>query len=206
MSEDRALLIESLWRDAQREADEIFSRAREEGETLVSRAREAADLALREARERGRAGAIPEAARIRNRGLRQASAALLLRQQEILDRLFDELGKQVAEGRLPEKDLANALPPLLDELLAGVPRETGGDLKVRPTDGRRCRALLKEQGYAFTVHEDPATHGGCHLALAGSCGETRDNTLPSRLAALRANPPLSLFPLIFSLETTASQG
>jgi len=196
VSEDRSLLIESLWRDARHEGEEIVRAAEAEAERASAQAKAQAEAAHREARERSALETAPEAARIKNRARHAAAGRLLVRQKELLDALLTEVEGEVAGGRLPEGEVTGAIEPLLAELLEGLPEGASGVVTVRPPDRAPCKAALARMGAGFTLETDPAIPGGARLVLGGGC-ETRDNTLSARLRTLRDSPPIDLFRVLF---------
>jgi vacuolar-type H+-ATPase subunit E/Vma4 len=193
---DRALLIESLWRDARREADETLARARTEASRIRADAETRAKAAIEDARARASRTASPEAARIVNRSRRASAGEALGRRQKVVEGLFAEVGSIVLAGAVPEADLAAAALALCAEVADSLPPGARGTLTARPADHERCRALLEARGLAVEVRGDEALAGGVLFTSAGGA-ETLDNTLPARLASLRSSPPLALYRELF---------
>jgi vacuolar-type H+-ATPase subunit E/Vma4 len=193
---DRALLLESLWRDARREGDEMIARARAEASRMLAEAGARAKKAIEEARAHASRTASPEAARIRNRSCRKAAGEELERRQQIVDGLFAEVEADLAQGAYSQADLAAASLSLCAELADRLPPGARGTLTARPSDCERCRALLAARGFDVEVRGDEALAGGVLFASADG-RETFDNTLPARLASLRASPPLALYRELF---------
>ncbi len=191
----REALIESLWRDARREGDEILRQAAEEAERVRAQARADAEAAIRDGREQARARAAPEAARIVNRSRREGEREVLASQMAVLEEVFSEACSRIASLSRAEEDACTG--PLLAEALSEIPPGTPLQVVCRPGQAAACKRTLASQGLVAEVTVDDSLPVGVKVLLDGG-KEVRDNTLPARLAMLREDPPLSLLSGLFA--------
>ncbi|UCF30380.1 MAG: V-type ATP synthase subunit E [bacterium] len=192
----RQQLVESLWRDARREADGILAQAQTEGRRIEEDAHLSNERILRETLERTQIETGSETARILNLAANSARRHLLQCRYSILEEGIARLEGMLAGSATLDSELRLALPRLLAEALEGVRQGAGIKITVHPADEGAVGAIIQDRGMSAEVIGDPRLIGGAVVAVNNSF-EIRDNSVLSRLQAIRETPPLALLKELF---------
>jgi vacuolar-type H+-ATPase subunit E/Vma4 len=192
---DRARLIQSLWQDARREADQITAKAQAEAQKILEESNSFRKLEMGRSLERARLEAGPHVSRIINQARRRAMQTLLECRYSFLDSCYDEALKLSSGARSPGKETRSSLHDLLRPAMSALGDLQHVEIKLNPADMASARSILEEKGTPFDLAGDENISGG---ALVKGCGGdlVADNTIEARLSALKKLPPIELLKMI----------
>ncbi len=187
-------LLESLWLDARREADQNQARARAQADKLVADIKDYRDKELIRARERARERAAPEMARILNRARGTVEKAALEERYCFLDECLT-LARTKLNGN---EETAGAARAAFDSLFRQAAVHFDGTSEVQvtinPADRKEARALVSQGGLECRIVEEDGISGGVRIETVDG-SYVVDNTIDSRLATLGERPPVEILDL-----------
>jgi vacuolar-type H+-ATPase subunit E/Vma4 len=192
-------LIDSLWRDARREADIIINQARAEAGRIEEETRNRNETFLQEALDTTRNEVRDEAARILNRARDSSNRTMLGNRYDMLEENLIRIEGMLDDREISDNRLRKALPGLLAEAVEKIPQSSSIQVRVRPGDEAGARDFLRARRMNAEVTVDAHLTGGV-LVSVDDGREIRDNTVRSRLKVLREHPPLELLLELFGDE------
>ena len=200
---DRKQLIDSLWRDARREADGILNQARAEAIRTEDNTRHLNRTVLREALETAEHESRNDTARILNRARETSRRTVLDSRYSVLEENLARITGMLDESGVLDAKLREAFPTLLSEAVEKISEKASIQVRVHPGDEAAARRILQDKVVDADVIGDPEVKGGALVSVNGSF-EILDNTVHSRLENIRENPPLGLFRELFGGGTADS--
>jgi len=191
----RERLVESLWQDARREADQELQKARAEAERLQDENRNFRDKEISLAHEKARIEAMPHAARILNRARNRVRQLLLEGRYSFLDSCFEEAGKAIRSDDSLREKVRAILPDLLTQALDIMGQRDDLQVRLNPADVKSVRMVFTDKGLSTEIIADKNISGGAMLTCSDG-SMIVDATIDGRLNALRETPPVALLNLI----------
>ncbi|MBN2719575.1 MAG: V-type ATP synthase subunit E [Proteobacteria bacterium] len=193
----RQRLIESLWEDARREAQQQVEKARSEAENLLGESQRFFERQMALADMKAREEALPHVSRTLNQARNRTRQFVLEERLGFLNSCLDEVaGKTSREESFAKKTRA-AFERLLDDALSAMGDAGKIDAAVNPEDAARARSILDGKGIGHDLVEDGNITGGALLKARGGTMVV-DNTIEGRLRVLRETPPVDLLRLMTS--------
>ena len=187
-------LLESLWQDARREAEQNLAKARAQSGKLLADIRDYRDKELARAHERAREKASSEAARILNRARSTIEKATLEGRYRFLDDCLTQ-ARTMLNGN---EETAGAARAAFDSLFRQAAVHFDGSSKVQitinPADRKKAKALVSRAGFECKIVEENGILGGVRIETADG-SYVVDNTIDSRLATLGERPPVEILGL-----------
>jgi len=191
----RGRLIESLWQDARREADQCVTKAEAEAEKLLEDNASFREHEVALSSEKARQEADPHVARILNQARGRARQLLLEGRYSFLDSCFDEALRLATGNDGFREEVRSSFPHLLTQALSVLGNREDMEISVNPADVANARSILDETGTSFNLVADESTCGGVMIRTNGG-SIVADSTLEARLSALRKAPPIDLLKMI----------
>jgi len=177
------LIMERILRDAGNQAQAARSAATRRAEQIILEAQQEAETRYNARMDAGRKETAAEVARITAQARMEARETMRNTREELLDRCFEQAGKELA--RIPESpEYPAILETLLDEGIRLI-----GDEEVRVAVHARdlplIRNIAERRGRLF-VFSDQLEGTGGGLVITSSSGKvTVDNTFTGRLSRMR---------------------
>ncbi len=187
-------LLESLWLDARREAEQDLAKARAQSDKLLADIRDYRDNELTRAHERAREKAAAEMARILNRARGAIEKVTLEGRCRFLDDCL-ALARTMLNGNEKTVGAARAA---FDWLFRQAAVHFDGSSKVQitinPADRKKAKTLVSRAGFECKIVEENGILGGVRIETADG-SYVVDNTIDSRLATLGERPPVEILGL-----------
>lgn len=196
----RQRLIDSLWQDARREAEQQVQKARLEDEDLVEEGRRFFEREMVLAAEKARSEALPIVSRILNHARSQARQLILEERLAFLNSCLDEVASRIANDEGFLKQARAAFEGLLEEALSAMGISAMGnpgkiEASLNPEDMSSATGVLDGKGIEHGLVGDKNIGGGV-LLRARDGTMVVDDTIEGRLGVLREAPPIDLLRLI----------
>lgn len=191
----RQRLIESLWEDARREAQQQVEKARSEAEKLVEESLRFFERQTTLADMKAREEALPHVSRTLNQARNRTRQFVLEERLGFLNSCLDEVAGKVSRGENFIKKARAAFEGLLDDALSAMGNAGKIEGAVNPRDAAQAGSLLDGKGIGHDLVEDENISGGVLLKARGG-SMVVDNTIEGRLMVLRETPPVDLLRLI----------
>ncbi len=191
----RGRLIESLWRDAKREADQCIARAKTEARKLLEDTALFREREMAQSSEKAEREAKPHVAMILNQARGRARQILLEGRYSFLNSCFDEVLGLITGNNALQERVRSSFSPLLEQALSALGNQDSVEILLNPVDMEKARSVLDGTGTAFDLVTDENIRGGA--MLKGNCGSlVADSTLETRMSVLRKRPPIDLLQMI----------
>jgi vacuolar-type H+-ATPase subunit E/Vma4 len=191
----RDRLIESLWQDARREADQYIARAQAEVRKLLEDSVSFRETEMARSTENARIRATPQVAMILNQARNRTRLLLLEGCYSFLNSCFDDAMESVTGKNGLDKRVRSSFPALLAQALSVLENQGSMEITMNPADMEKARSILDGKGTSFNLVADEATLGG--VRLKGDSGSfVVDSTLEARMSALRTTPPLDILKMV----------
>lgn len=191
----RDRLIESLWQDARREADQNLLKARSEAKKLIEDSDLFRDQEMALASEKARNEALPHVSRILNRAHSRARQLILEGRYVFLHSCFDEVLELVTRDSGFSEAVRTSFPQLLRQALDVLDGLDDMEIILNPLDMENARLLLHETELTFELVADEKVQGGAMLR-ANSGSMIVDGTIEGRMSALKETPPVDVLKLV----------
>jgi vacuolar-type H+-ATPase subunit E/Vma4 len=187
-------LLESLWLDARREAEQNLARARAQSGKLLADIRDYRDKEFARAHERAREKAVSEMARILNRARGTIEKATLEGRYRFLDDCLTQARTMLNRN----EETAGAARAAFDSLFRQAAVHFDGSSEVQitinPADRKKARAFASKAGFECKIVEEEGISGGVRIETADG-SYVVDNTIDSRLTTLGERPPVEILDL-----------
>jgi len=191
----RNRLIESLWQDARREAEQQVQKARSEAENLVEESRLFLEKEMALAVEKARSDALPHVSRILNQARNRARQVVLEERLAFLNSCFDEVARCIKRDESFLKEARVSFEGLLDQALSVMGNTGKIEASLNPEDMSSARQIFDRKGVEHDFVGDEKISGG--VFLRARCGSmVVDDTIEGRLGVLREAPPIDLLRLV----------
>jgi len=193
------LIMERILRDAGNQAQAARSAATRHAEQIILEAQQEAETRYNGRMDAGRKETAAEVARIIAQARMEARETMRNTREGILDRCFEQAGKELA--RIPESpEYPAILETLLDEGIRLI-----GDEEVRVAVHTRdlplIRNIAERRGQVF-VFSDQLEGPGGGLVITSSSGKvTVDNTFAGRLSRMHKDLVFRAAAVLFKGET-----
>lgn len=187
----RDQLIESLWKDTRREAENILQGARVEARKLVEDATVHRERTLESACEKAGEEALPIVARILNQARGEAEKAVLQSRYALLNECYEEVNRLLMEDQDTVTTIRSSLGSLLRQAASGLDSPGDTQIHVNPDDVDASRSVLEELGLDIRIVGQEDIRGGA-LVRIDDGSRIIDNTVTGRLQALRETPPVRI--------------
>jgi len=191
----RQRLIESLWEDARREAQQQVEKARSEAGNLIEESRQFFEKQMALADMKAREEALPHVSRTLNQARNRTRQFVLEERLGFLNSCLDEVAGRVTREKGFVKKVRAAFEYLLGDALSAMGDAGKIEGIVNPLDAARARGILVEKGIDYDLTEGGNITGGV-LLRAREGTMVVDNTIEGRLGTLRETPPVDLLRLI----------
>jgi vacuolar-type H+-ATPase subunit E/Vma4 len=191
----RERLIESLWQDARREADQILLKARSEAKKLIEDVGLFREQEMAFASKKARDEALPHVSRILNHAQSRARQLNLEGRHIFLHSCFDEVLELVTRDSSNSEAVRASFPHLLRQALDVLDGLDDIEIILNPLDMEKARLLLHEAEFTFELVADEKILGGA-LLKAKNGSMIVDGTIEGRMSALKETPPVDVLKLI----------
>ncbi len=191
----RQRLIESLWQDARREAEQQVQKARLKAEGLAEEGRLFLEGELALAAEKAQSEALPHVSRILNRARGRAKQLILGERIAFLNSCFDDAADRTRKNKDFLKKARASFESLLGQALSALGEPENIEASLNPEDISSASRILDGKGIENDLFGDGNISGGISLKVQDGT-MVADNTIEGRLSVLRETPPIGLLKLI----------
>jgi vacuolar-type H+-ATPase subunit E/Vma4 len=191
----REHLIESLWQDARREAEQELLRARLEARKIMDESSELKQREMDLAAEKALSEAAPQVSRILNQAYARVKDLILRGRYDFLDSCFEEVSAFIYGDPGVRKGFRAAFKHLLTLTMAALDGRKDIVVLLNPDDIQNARKILHADGSTLKLVPDEQISGGVLLKTEDG-SMVVDGTIMGRLTALREAPFVDLLKMI----------